>query len=139
MGEAIAFYVISAFILGFALLVVLCVTAAASREAAAQDLFELEVFEFEATAPRTFVIGFHTNGVPRERSSAAGTHRHRSPADSPIHRGHAMDPSPFSVRRRRVQEGLDRQYGCRALRDKFRTLGRSIVRRIPIATLIQSD
>ena len=33
--------------------------------ASSQDLFELEVFEFPTTPPGTYVIGFHTNGVPQ--------------------------------------------------------------------------
>jgi hypothetical protein len=47
-----------------AALVMVLVLGAACR-ASAQDLFELEVFEFETTAPGTYAVGLHANGVPR--------------------------------------------------------------------------
>jgi len=58
-----------------------CALALPTRTAAAQDLFELEVFEYETTPPHDYEIQFHTNGVSRG-SIAAGsvTANHR-----PIH------------------------------------------------------
>jgi hypothetical protein len=41
------------------------VAIGAPARASAQDLFELEVFEFETTAPGTYAVGLHTNGVPQ--------------------------------------------------------------------------
>jgi hypothetical protein len=53
------------------------VVIAASSHASAQDLFELEVFEFETTAPGTYAVGLHANGVPqpdRRPETPAATH-----------------------------------------------------------------
>jgi hypothetical protein len=58
-----------------------CVFAATTGNAAAQDLFELEVFEYESTPSGGYEVEFHTNGTSRG-STAAGsaTANHR-----PIH------------------------------------------------------
>jgi hypothetical protein len=57
---------------------VLCFVWPLSTRAAAQDLFELEVFEYESTPPGEYEVEFHTNAVTRGSivaGSAAANHR----------------------------------------------------------------
>jgi len=57
---------------------VCCVFALTAVSAAAQDLFELEVFEFDTAAPGSYELGIHTNGLPRgdvRQHPVAGAHR----------------------------------------------------------------
>jgi hypothetical protein len=62
-----------------ALFLVLCfVWPLTARAAAAQDLFELEVFEYESTPPGEYEVAFHTNAMMRGGTvpgSAAANHR----------------------------------------------------------------
>jgi hypothetical protein len=58
-----------------------CVLALTAASASAQDLFELEVFEYESTPAGQWEVAFHTNGVSREsRAPESVTADHR-----PIH------------------------------------------------------
>jgi hypothetical protein len=62
-----------ALLLGFC-----CAFALTPATARAQDLFELEVFEYDSTPPGGYEIGFHTNGLLRgirSPTSAAANHR----------------------------------------------------------------
>ena len=56
----------------------LALVLAGTPPAAAQDLFELEVFEFDTTPKGTYGIGLHTNGVPQpdiDGGASASAHR----------------------------------------------------------------
>ena len=50
-----------------------CLLGGSAVRSVAQDLFELEVFEYEASAPGEYEVEFHSNGMPR--GSASGDSR----------------------------------------------------------------
>jgi hypothetical protein len=57
---------------------VCCLSACSAAQARAQDLFELEIFEYESSAPGEYEVEFHSNGMTRgavSSGSDAANHR----------------------------------------------------------------
>lgn len=55
-----------------------CLLGSSAAHSMAQDLFELEVFQYESSAPGEYEVEFHSNGMPRgsvSGDSRAASHR----------------------------------------------------------------